>query len=73
MIKFFNTMTKKKEEFKPLKDKIVTIYNCGLTVYDYAHIGNLRAYTFADILRRQDGSCSKKRKDEPMVLSRVLH
>jgi len=52
MLKVYNTLTKKKEEFKPLKDKIVTIYNCGLTVYDYAHIGNLRAYTFADILRR---------------------
>jgi cysteinyl-tRNA synthetase len=52
MLKLFNTLTKRKEEFKPLKDKIVTIYNCGLTVYDYAHIGNLRAYTFADILRR---------------------
>ena len=52
MLKFYNILTKKKEEFKPLKDKIVTMYNCGLTVYDYAHIGNLRAYTFADILRR---------------------
>jgi len=52
MIKFYNTLTKKKEEFKPLNDRIVTIYNCGLTVYDYAHIGNLRTYTFTDILRR---------------------
>jgi cysteinyl-tRNA synthetase len=52
MLKFYNTMTKKKEDFKPLNDKIVTVYNCGLTVYDYAHIGNLRAYTFVDILRR---------------------
>jgi len=48
----FNTLTRKKEEFKPLTDKIVTIYTCGLTVYDYAHIGNLRAFTFADVLRR---------------------
>jgi len=52
MIKFYNTLTKKKEEFKPLNDRIVTMYNCGLTVYDYAHIGNLRTYTFTDILRR---------------------
>ncbi len=51
MLKFFNTLTKKKEVFKPLK-KVVTIYNCGLTVYDYAHIGNLRAYAFADLIRR---------------------
>jgi len=52
MLKLFNTLTKKKEIFKPLKKGIVTMYNCGLTVYDYATIGNLRAYTFADILRR---------------------
>jgi len=52
MLKLYNTLTKKKETFKPLKKGIVTMYNCGLTVYDYAHIGNLRAFTFADILRR---------------------
>ncbi|MDH7563868.1 MAG: cysteine--tRNA ligase [Candidatus Bathyarchaeota archaeon] len=52
MLKLFNTLTRKKEEFKPLNDMVVTMYNCGLTVYDYATIGNLRAFTFADILRR---------------------
>jgi len=52
MLKLYNTLTKKKETFKPLKKGVVTMYNCGLTVYDYAHIGNLRAYTFVDILRR---------------------
>jgi len=52
MLKLYNTLTKKKEIFKPLKNGIVTMYNCGLTVHDYAHIGNLRAFTFADILRR---------------------
>ncbi len=52
MLKLYNTLTKKKELFKPLKKGIVTMYNCGLTVYDYAHIGNLRAFMFADILRR---------------------
>jgi len=52
MIKFYNTLTRKKEIFKPLKDKKVGIYTCGLTVYDFAHIGNLRAYVFADILRK---------------------
>jgi cysteinyl-tRNA synthetase len=51
MLYLFNTLTKRKEEFKSLKPKIVTMYNCGLTVYDYASIGNLRAYTFADVLR----------------------
>jgi len=52
MLKLYNSLTKKKEIFKPLKKGIVTMYNCGLTVYDYAHIGNLRAFMFADILRR---------------------
>ena len=52
MLKLYNTLTKKKEVFKPLKKGIVTMYNCGLTVYDYAHIGNLRAFTFVDTLRR---------------------
>ncbi len=52
MIKFYNTLTRKKEIFKPLKDKKVGIYTCGPTVYDFVHIGNLRAYTFSDILRR---------------------
>jgi cysteinyl-tRNA synthetase len=52
MLKLYNTLTKKKEMFKPLKKGIVTMYNCGLTVYDYATIGNLRAFTFADMLRR---------------------
>ena len=51
-LKVHNTLTKKKEIFKPLVDKIVTMYNCGLTVYDFGHIGNFRAYIFADILRR---------------------
>ncbi len=52
MLKLHNTLTRKKEIFKPLEKGIVTMYNCGLTVYDYAHIGNLRAFTVADILRR---------------------
>jgi len=52
MLKLFNTLTKNKESFKPLKEEVVTMYNCGLTVYDYATIGNLRAFTFADVLRR---------------------
>ncbi|MBR9682859.1 MAG: cysteine--tRNA ligase [Candidatus Aenigmarchaeota archaeon] len=52
MLKFYNTLTKEKEEFKPLDPTQVKIYNCGPTVYDYAHIGNLRSYVFADLLRR---------------------
>jgi len=52
VIRFFNTLTRKKEKFVPLEKGIVKMYNCGLTVYDYAHIGNLRAFTVADLLRR---------------------
>lgn len=48
----YNTLTRKKEPFKPLKDKKVTLYTCGPTVYSYAHIGNLRTYVFEDILKR---------------------
>src|SRR3989344_5789285 len=47
-----NTLTGKKEEFKPIKKDEVSMYNCGPTVYNHAHIGNLRSYIFADILRR---------------------
>lgn len=52
MLRLHDTLTKREEEFKPLRDRTVTMYNCGLTVYDYATIGNLRAFTFADLLRR---------------------
>jgi len=52
MIRFYNTLTKRKETFRPLRRGKVTVYNCGPTVYDYAHIGNFRAYVFADLLRR---------------------
>jgi cysteinyl-tRNA synthetase len=52
MLTLYNSLTKTKEPFKPLKDKVVSMYNCGLTVYDYASIGNLRSFTFADVLRR---------------------
>lgn len=47
-----NTLTSKKELFVPLKPNEVSIYNCGPTVHNYAHIGNLRTYVFADILKR---------------------
>lgn len=51
-IRLFNTLTKKKEIFRSLKDKKVGLYTCGPTVYSYAHLGNLRAYLFEDILKR---------------------
>jgi cysteinyl-tRNA synthetase len=52
MLKLYNTLTQKKEVFKPIETGKVKMYNCGPTVYDFAHIGNLRAFTFVDTLRR---------------------
>jgi cysteinyl-tRNA synthetase len=51
-IKVFNTLTRKEEEFKPLKEKEVRIYGCGPTVYNYVHIGNFRSFVFYDFIRR---------------------
>lgn len=48
----YNTATRTKERFTPLNPGEVLMYNCGPTVYNYVHVGNLRAYVFADILRR---------------------
>ncbi len=52
MLKVYNTLTRRKEEFVPLNDRVVTMYSCGPTVYSYAHIGNMRAYLFMDSVRR---------------------
>lgn len=52
MLKLYNTLTRKKETFKPIKEGQVGIYSCGPTVYLYQHIGNLKAYIFSDLLRR---------------------
>jgi len=51
-LKVYNTWSNKKEVFKSKKKGEVRIYHCGPTVYSYAHIGNFRAYVFADLLRR---------------------
>ncbi|MFH0892752.1 MAG: cysteine--tRNA ligase [Candidatus Falkowbacteria bacterium] len=48
----YNTLTRKKEKFMPIKPGEIGLYTCGPTVYNYAHIGNLRAYIFEDILKR---------------------
>ena len=48
----YNSLSRKKEEFKPIKPGNVGLYTCGPTVYNYAHIGNLRTYIFEDILKR---------------------
>lgn len=51
-LSFLNTMSRQLEEFKPIDDKNIRMYTCGPTVYNYAHIGNFRAYIFEDLLRR---------------------
>ena len=48
----FNSLTRRNEELKPIADNTIRLYTCGPTVYNFAHIGNFRAYTFEDILRR---------------------
>ncbi|MBI4437711.1 cysteine--tRNA ligase [Candidatus Uhrbacteria bacterium] len=52
MIRLYNTLTRQEEEFRPLHEGKVSLYTCGPTVYWFAHIGNMRAFLFADILRR---------------------
>lgn len=51
-LKLYNTLTRTKESFKPLVVGSVKMYNCGPTVYNYAHIGNFRAFICSDILKR---------------------
>ena len=51
-LRFYNTLTQQAEPFAPLHDNVVRMYTCGPTVYNFAHIGNLRSFTFPDILRR---------------------
>lgn len=48
----YNSLTRKKEEFRPLIDRQVKMYTCGPTIYHYVHIGNLRTFIFEDLLRR---------------------
>jgi cysteinyl-tRNA synthetase len=51
-LRFYNTLTQQAETFSPLHDNVVRMYTCGPTVYNFIHIGNLRTFTFQDILRR---------------------
>src|SRR4029077_3353475 len=51
-LRFFNTLSQQVEEFTPARDNTVRMYTCGPTVYDFAHIGNFRTFTFFDLLRR---------------------
>jgi cysteinyl-tRNA synthetase len=51
-LKFYNTLTREKEDFSIIDQREVQMYTCGPTVYNYTHLGNLRAFVFADILRK---------------------
>jgi cysteinyl-tRNA synthetase len=51
-LRFYNTLSQQVEPFAPMDGKTVRMYTCGPTVYNYVHIGNLRTFTFQDILRR---------------------
>ncbi|AKJ64697.1 cysteine--tRNA ligase [Kiritimatiella glycovorans] len=51
-LRLYNTMSRSREAFEPLEEGVVRMYTCGPTVYDFAHIGNFRAYVFEDLLRR---------------------
>jgi cysteinyl-tRNA synthetase len=52
MLRFHNTLTNQLEEFQPLSGNEVRMYICGPTVWNFAHIGNFRTFTFGDILAR---------------------
>ena len=52
MLRFYNTLTRREEEFVPLQEGRVGMYTCGPTVYAPPHIGNLRTFFFADTVRR---------------------
>lgn len=52
MLKIYNTLSRKLESFKPINPPRVSLYSCGPTVYDHAHIGNFRAFIFVDVLKR---------------------
>jgi cysteinyl-tRNA synthetase len=51
-VHLFNTLTRSKERFIPIEQRHVKMYTCGPTVYDYSHIGNMRAFIFEDLLKR---------------------
>src|SRR3546814_10367041 len=51
-LRLFNSLTRAVEPFAPIQPNHARVYSCGPTVYNYAHLGNLRAYVFTDTLRR---------------------
>ena len=71
-MKFYNTLTRKVEEFIPNKEGIVKMYTCGPTVYHFAHIGNLRTYICEDILEKYLKYCGYQ-VDRVMNITDVGH
>ena len=71
-LQFYNSLTRKKEVFKPIKKIHVSLYTCGPTVYSYAHIGNLRTYIFEDVLKRTL-FCNKYKVKHVMNITDVGH
>lgn len=59
-MQFYNTLTRSKQEFKPINEGEVRMYTCGPTVYNFAHIGNFRTYMLSDILRKSLEYCDFK-------------
>ena len=59
-LNLFNTLTRRKESFIPIEEEKVRLYTCGPTVYNYAHIGNFRAFLFEDLLKRWLKHCGFK-------------
>ena len=57
MLRLYNTMTRSVDEFQPIEAGKVGLYTCGPTVYNYAHVGNLRTYVFEDVLKRALRMC----------------
>ena len=51
-LRFFNTLSRQLQDFQPIQPGYAKMYTCGPTVYNFAHIGNFRAYSFEDLLRR---------------------
>ena len=51
-VRLYNTLGRKIQDFQPIEESKVGLYCCGPTVYNFAHIGNLRTYVFEDLLRR---------------------
>ena len=52
MLRFFNTLSRQVEDFRPIEEGKVQMYICGPTVWNFAHIGNFRTFVFGDVLRR---------------------